>query len=280
MVEKLDFWEKVKISTGFLSSVVLVAIPIVIQVGASNIAQSLETGRIIQQLTEDLTRPNEKTRQDIALVALNSAIKPDESCKFLWAWGCQPNADKNDQVVSIAMIVLKDLQGDSEQAKIIIHQRMPEDRANTLINEVVEQARGKAISDPNSDAEISPYQAAQVSQAATIAANVLAPPESQPLESNFAGVRIVYIQYRVDAEKAREIQEFLREKGVTVPGIEQVNGIPENSIRYANSADRAMADKLQEELEREQGLSFVTPINLENAEYRVPDGQFEIWLKN
>ena len=277
MTEKLDFWEKVKIATGFFSGVVLVAIPIAIQVGASNIAQSLETGRIIQQLITDLTRPREKTRQDIALVALDAAIKPDKKCKILWSWGCQNNARENDQVVSIAVIILKDLQGESEQAKAIIKQRMPEDRADSLIGKIT---RPNAISSRDPNLKSSSEQAAQTAQAAKIAADVLAPPTNQLPESDFAGIRIVYIQYRSNVEEARAIQDFLRNKGITVADLEKVDGITENSIRYANSPYAAMAKILQETLEVEYGLSFVDPINLKSAGYRVPDGQFEIWLKN
>jgi hypothetical protein len=279
MTEKLDFWEKVKIATGFFSGVVLVAIPIAIQVGASNIAQSLETGRIIQQLITDLTRPSEKTRQDIALVALDAAIKPDKKCKILWLWECQPNARENDQVVSIAVIILKDLQGESEQAKAIIKQRMPEDKANSLISGIT---RPNAISslDPNLESSLSFEQAAQTEQAAKIAADVLAPPTNQLPESDFTGIRIVYIQYRSNVEEARAIQDFLRNKGITVADLEKVDGITENSIRYSNSSYAATAKRVQETLEVEYGLSFVDPINLNSVGYRVPDGQFEIWLKN
>jgi len=274
---KLDFWEKLKIATSFLSGVVLVAIPIVIQAGASNIAQSLETGRVIQELTTDLTRPSEKTRRDIALVALNSAIQPEKQCRVLWMWGCRPNASETDQVVSIAVILLKEFQDESEQAKQVIRQRMLAEEADNLISRIV---RPNAVSNPNPNIEVSREQADQTAQAAEIAANVLASSESQVTEPNFTNIRIVYVQYSSDVAKAEMIQKLLQEMGVNVPGLEQVNGIAENSIRYANSLDEDTANRLQALLVEGQGLSFVPAINLENSGYRVPNGQFEIWLKD
>lgn len=277
MSSKLDFWEKLKIATSFLSGVVLVAIPIVIQAGASNIAQSLETGRVIQELTTDLTRPSEKTRRDIALVALNSAIQPEKQCRVLWMWGCRPNASETDQVVSIAVILLKEFQDESEQAKQVIRQRMLAEEADNLISRIV---RPNAVSNPNPNIEVSREQADQTAQAAEIAANVLASSESQVTEPNFTNIRIVYVQYSSDVAKAEMIQKLLQEMGVNVPGLEQVNGIAENSIRYANSLDEDTANRLQALLVEGQGLSFVPAINLENSGYRVPNGQFEIWLKD
>lgn len=278
MAEKLDLWGKLNLLNTFLGSIVLVAIPIAIQFGASKIAQSLETGRMIQQMTTDLANKAEQNRQDIALVALDAAIEPEQRCKFFRPWQCDNYADEHDQVVGIAVIILKDLQGDSEQAKAIIRHRMPSEAAETLITQTVEKERDKVTSNPNPNQEVSPEQADQRAQAAEIAANTLAP------ETNTPDIRIVYIQYRTDATKAKAIQNYLQGQsqyqGITVPAIEQVNGISENSIRYANPAARSVAEDLQQKLESNLQVEFPTLIDLSDSQYRVPDGQFEIWLKD
>jgi len=94
-----------------------------------------------------------------------------------------------------------------------------------------------------------------------------------------AGVRLVYIQYHSNKHQAEKLQKDLQSKGVSAPGIEQIEGINQNNIRYANAADKQIAESLQAYLEKNQGIQLEKLIDLSRANYKVPSGQFEIWLK-
>ncbi|CCI21583.1 hypothetical protein [Microcystis aeruginosa] len=61
-----------------------------------------------------------------------------------------------------------------------------------------------------------------------------------------------------------------------------MNGIKENSIRYANSADKPIAEKLRVFLWKKNIKIEPNPktfIDL-STKYKVPPGQLEIWLKD
>jgi hypothetical protein len=296
MAEPPTFWDKFNIFNSFIGSVVLVAIPLVIKVGADSIAQSLETGRIIQQLLSDLSSAEVKTRQDIALVALDAALPPPKTCWVLGLWGCRPREDVPDQVVDIAVIVLKELKTESTQAAEIIKRRRPE-TGGELVRQVVSQAAIAQV--PSAvDAPIEPPttgQAARTAEAAQVAADILTAPaltssspaptppdETRPpaADADLTGVRLVYIQYRTDKGQAEALKSLLEAQGVVVPGIEQINGIRENSIRYANTAEQRAAERLQRVLEQNSSVRFDQLIDLKTANYQAPRGQFEVWLSD
>lgn len=296
MAEPPTFWDKFNIVNSFISSVVLVAIPLVIKVGADRIAQSLETGRIIQQLLSDLSSAEVKTRQDIALVALDAALPPPKTCWVLGLWGCRLQENTPDQVVDIAVIVLKDLKTESTQAAEIIKRRRPQ-TGSELVRQVVSQAAIAQV--PSAvDAPATPPsadQAARTAEAAQVAADILtspavtgsSPPPSDPSQTrppvdnpDLAGVRLVYIQYRTDKAQAEALKDLLQAQGVVVPGIEQINGIRENSIRYASAAEQRAAERLQQAIEQNSSVRFEQLINLKTANYQAPRGQFEVWLSD
>jgi hypothetical protein len=101
-------------------------------------------------------------------------------------------------------------------------------------------------------------------------------------QSNLPG--IVYIQYESDKAKAEELQKALQKKNIFVPRIERVGGINKNDIRYANAADKQIAENLKVLLETKQGIGIEVEdrelIDLSEAGYRIPSGQAEIWLKD
>ena len=99
------------------------------------------------------------------------------------------------------------------------------------------------------------------------------------LSGNLTGVRLVYIQYNRDEQLAKEIQKVLQDSGISAPGLEKKKDIKENDIRYANSADKQTAEALKKYLEEKETIEFTKPIDLSQAGYRVPLGQFEVWLK-
>lgn len=280
MSEKTSFWDKFDVVNSFISSVILVAIPLVIKIGADNIAQSLETGRIIQQLIGDLTAKDTQVRQDIALVALDAAIEPKQKCNFLGLWGCRINESVNDQVVDISIIVLKDLKSESALAADIIRKRRPTQAEDIIKKAVSSVASPAAVSAPNlQKEELQQSEIERKSEAAQVAADILAPAASNSSSSNLAGVRIVYIQYNNNKPKAEALQKYLEDNGVVVPGIEQISGVSSNSIRYPGATNKQAADSLRNAIEQTQGIRFERLLDLSTSGYRVPDGQFEIWLK-
>ena len=87
----------------------------------------------------------------------------------------------------------------------------------------------------------------------------------------------MYIQYKSNKELAEKLQKELQSKGVSAPGIEKVEEIKQNDIRYASATDKHIAENLKAYLEKNQGIKM-SLIDL-SANYRVPSGQVEIWIK-
>jgi|SRR5262245_10878670 len=286
MAEK-NAWEKFEIFTKFLGAVVLVAIPIVIKYGADNIAQSLERGKLIQSLLNDLTQHEAQARRDIALVALDAAAPPKQDCAILGLWGCHADPAQ-DQVVNVAIILLHDLlQGDAKQrnaklesttAKEIIIRRTSEAFYAKKFEELSRNAQQAATSAV--DLESPPTVAERKTNASEILQTIQPRTPEKRNDQPLAGVRLVYIQYRSNKDQAQKVQQYLRENGVSAPGIEQVRTIKKNDIRYPNDADQALAEQLRARLEKNQGINIEQLINLSDAGYKVPSGQFEIWLKD
>jgi hypothetical protein len=303
-----DVWDKAQILgeliTGIVSGIILVAIPIVISVGADKISRSLQTGQLVDSLIEDLTDEAAITRRDIALIALDEAISTQQECTFL-VWGtCQPDETQPDQVAEIATILLKQEIQDSvsevgtvnreslnaSEVIPILKRRKPQEwgnleaRMNTLIAEALNtNVRDKVRSEADLAATPSPERAAQVQQSSAVIGSIQTSVEeaatssnSQPTTPSFEGVRLVYIQYEQDKGAAEKIRQLLQDQGISAPGIEQVIGIPGSSIRYSGDGAFDAAKELQRFLQN-QGISSVELIDL-SSNYQVSPGQFEIWL--
>jgi hypothetical protein len=98
---------------------------------------------------------------------------------------------------------------------------------------------------------------------------------------------LLYIQYKSDRLTAEKLQKVLQGKGILAAGIQQVNGIKNNDIRYANSSDRSLAENLRDFLKTEKDIQIKdiqiedkNLIDLSTKGYKVPPGQLEIWLKD
>ncbi|MCA2813306.1 MAG: hypothetical protein IM477_12435 [Microcystis sp. M090S1] len=98
---------------------------------------------------------------------------------------------------------------------------------------------------------------------------------------------MLYIQYKSDRLTAEKLQKVLQGKGILAAGIQQVNGIKNNDIRYANSSDRSLAENLRDFLKTEKDIQIKdiqiedkNLIDLSTKGYKVPPGQLEIWLKD
>jgi hypothetical protein len=276
-----DNWDKFDI---LFKSFVIGLIPIVIGVAASNVADSLKRGQLIQSLVATLSERDSK--RDISLVALNEAIQVKKKC-FLYFFACKPDTD-NDPVSQIAVLLIrssieeaKDKNQQPRELAVAKHILTKSDRAdlnfyNREFGFLGNSAQAKARSSVTGAAE-SPERA---SESATISQTLIAlapTPASQP--QSLEGIKLVFIQYENQEELARKIQKSLNEDKVSAPGIEEVKGISKPSIRYSGPADLAAAQSLQKYLEARIGIKISDLIDLSQAGYRVPRGQLEVWVK-
>jgi hypothetical protein len=94
------------------------------------------------------------------------------------------------------------------------------------------------------------------------------------------GVRLVYIQYRSDQALAKRVQALLVHNKVAAPGTERVQGAARSSIRYSGAADKQAAESLGLLLTNQLGIATDDLIDLSKTGYRVPSGQFEVWIKS
>ncbi|MEM8717682.1 MAG: hypothetical protein AAGE84_00025 [Cyanobacteria bacterium P01_G01_bin.39] len=259
-----------------VSKIILVAIPIVIGVVGNNISQSLQKGQLIDSLLDDLTTDN---RQDIALIALDAAIKPPKS------------EEDSDQVVDIAKVVLKgriakgtssgqsqnQRKLDSSTASMIIQKRKPlagKDIVSSIAIEALDElpSNNKRTSLNTEEVQSSEIKIKQ-SQTAEVIADVLP-----------ADVKFTYIQYKTDQKIAEELRTHLRNQDVVTPRIEQINSIIQDDIRFSSESDRKSAEDLKKNIENFLQEKNITKdfklINLSKKGYQVPSGQFEVWLNN
>lgn len=286
MAEK-DSWDKFDI---LFKTLVLGLIPIAIGVAANGVADSLKRGQLIQSLVDNLSQRD--TKRDIALIALNDAITAKKKCRVLGLFNCSVDVS-NDPVSQIASVLIGDSLEealDKKQspkelsvAKFILTEsargdtRFYEAKFGQRFRELKANAQSVAIS--NADAR--PTQediAKQANISQTIA--VLDTRKNKSNESPaLSGVRLVYIQYGSDQNLAKKVQALLVSNKVAAPGTEQVQGVTRSSIRYSGAADKPAADLLRLLLMKEIGIDADDMIDLSKSGYRVPSGQFEVWLR-
>ncbi len=284
MSEK-DKWDKFDI---IFKAIVLGVIPIVIAFGADNIAQSLKRGELVRSLISDLTQPDAK--RDVALIALDAAIPPQQKCSMFGIGACQNDPDQ-DQVVNIAITLIKNSIDDAskkgqspselEVAKRVIYTRASEAYYSGKFDKIYHATASGGQSDAISNVQVTPPSAAEKESKAKISQTIAAIQPSTTANRNeqLAGVRLVFIQYKSDRKLTEKLQKSLQTMGVSAPGFQQVSGITQNDIRYANAEDRSIAENLQAYL-KTQDIEIEKLIDLSKANYSVPSGQIEIWLKD
>jgi len=249
-----DRWDKVDILTKFIASVVLVFIPIVIGFGADRISQSMEGGKIIQLLISDFAQNQQQRRKDFALIALDTAMPQKKECTILWLFNCKTNPDK-DTVIDAAVLSLSDLVRrastspstsiEIETTKKIITKRSDRGYFCKMLKEISSKVRATSALDPNSGSDLKDKKrkarantiiitlfddnscSSSLSESPSIAVSE-SPSPSLILSPN--DFKIVYIQYRSDIDQAKRLKEALQNRKIYTPGIEQVNGIKENSM--------------------------------------------------
>jgi len=276
-----DNWDKFDI---LFKTFILGLIPIVIGLAASNVADSIKRGQLIQSLVATLSEKDSK--RDISLVALNEAIKVRKKC-ILYLFACKPDTD-NDPVSQIAALLIKssveEANAKNQQPRelpVAIHILTKSERADPEfykreVGSLLESARSKAIS--NSNATPSQQQItenANVSQALA----TLAPTRESTQVKGLEEVRLVFIQYENQADLAKEIQSLLKKENVSAPGTERVPGIQSTSIRYSGPRDLKAAEKLQRLIQNKTSVNIEKLIDLSQSGYSVPKGQLEVWIR-
>ena len=275
-----DGWDKTEIVIKLVASIVLVLIPIMISVGADRISQSMERGKLVDSLLAELTDDDKKARRDLALIALDASVPPPERCRYLGLFGCEVDEEARDLVADIAVVLWREYgeANDRAEAVRIIQRRKPRTWATRIT------AIANVTSDLNSETPLVPGDAERRAQTAAILAEVFAPDTTRRTSQVEAlrGVRIVYIHYDAKKDKALEVKETLTAAAVSAPPVRPARGIRKNDIRYPGPQAFEAAKGLGDYLEAELRIKFADNafIDLSKRGYKVPSGQFEIWLED
>ncbi len=260
MPEKKDAWDKFDI---LFKSLVLGAIPVVIGFAANNVAQSLQRGQLIQSLVDSLSKDG--NRRDIALIALDEAIPPHKKCEVLWTWKCK-NDVKVDPVAQIAEVSInsllktaiqqnqspEDLVLELEVAKKIVEGERRGDKDyyfkkyGERVDNYVEIKKKQGPSNLNGVPRSTQEIESQARNSQIIAA---LQPSNKSTIGSLAEVNLVYIQYDKNKQLAEQIQKDLQAVLISAPGIEKVQGIEQNNIRYIAVSGRVRDTSTQEAIE-------------------------------
>lgn len=255
-----DIWDKLDIVGKIVSGIVLVAIAIVLERGSNKIANSMQSGQLVQSLISDLAVPDTTIKQDIALIALNHAVGAQNPALVLQICEriLENTKDYDDITGKVAFEIIRDR--DPERAKQI------EKEALEIAQR--EQSIQRSAAVPSSQ----PSQKATELPSSKFISRVLQ--------------NIVYIQIRNNAyrEQIKRLQDELQFAGFTVPGIEQVESDFRNSIRYFHEENRSMAERIKQiavDFFQDEGIYLDISIqNLSNTEMsrRTSPGRVEIWI--
>lgn len=255
-----DFWDIADVVAKIASSVFLAVLAYVIPTASQRIAASLDTARLVQTLIADLTTANEQTRQDLALIALNRSV-----------------GDHNSALVTeIAERIYFDLsardtlqQGFGRVAFSVLASRDPE-RANFVKDSIqaeADSARGQIVSTPNIDS----------------VGTTMPSPQGELIARIHS--KVAYIQFAGERERAlaEGLKGELAAAGFYAPGIDQVDGVYNNWIRYFHDTDAANAQRAKDIVERylrANGREVQFRVqNLSPRGFRAPEGQIEVWMR-
>jgi hypothetical protein len=212
-----DAWDKLNI---VVSNIILVAIPIVIAVVGDNISRSLERGKFIDSLLDDLTTPKVGTRRDIALIALDSAIPPPK------------HESQTDQVVDIAEILLKDTIAGVKQQEVT--KRLESSAANKIILKRKPKTGKSIVLSIVSDLYPTGETKKESSQSQEIISSLI--PDK----------KIIYITFRGDITRdmINKMRESFQEQGWISPPAIRKEEVSMNSVNYFHESDRELAKNI------------------------------------
>lgn len=255
-----DHWDIVDLVARIVGTVFLGALVFIIPNASQRIAASLDTGRLVHSLITDLTTANERTRQDLALIALNRSV-----------------GEHNSKLVSeIAERIYFDLssrdtlqQGIGRIAFAVLANR-DAPRAQFVRDSIEAEAlrsRSQIVSPANVDS------------LSTVSSSPQAELVSRIHQS------VVYIQFAVERERtiARALRDSLQAAGFWAPDVDQVDGDFRNWIRYFHESDESLARKAQDAVHRffaARGDTIQFRVqNLGGRGFNAPEGQIEVWMR-
>jgi hypothetical protein len=234
--EPRDFWSKLDIVGKLLSSIVLAAIALLIKAGADNVrtgseqvANALKRGQLVQSLVADLATKQDKTRQDLALIALDRTATTKEDDDLV--------DDIAEEVLLNEQPAPTDYFGDTAM-KII--ERRDKARAARLHEE-----QKTAISSTRADASANANDGSSKEEQ-TNGMTKEDKAKAVPFEQRVAAAvlhKLVSIEYRgqENAPLAAELKSLLDQSGLPGPEPEEVDADFPNQVRYFNAQDRPLA---------------------------------------
>lgn len=271
-----DFWDKVDILSKLLSGVVLALIALVIKWGTDEIAASHRRGDLVRSLISDLTTKEARTRQDLALIALNHSVG-DQNARLMTEIAERLVVDTSGYAAgdraaihaleSVAFQILRER--DSTRAKAVqqVLERRFEVRASS---DSTTRAALRSTPDPAQAAAPTPT----ADSSAIAVADIIAPIESK--------VAFIQFQGRVTRETMHGLRAELNRNGFVAPDVERVVFPFNSAVRYFHPEDRAVAESAAAHTLRylrEKGLVTELPVrDYSNRGFRSPPGQIEVWI--
>jgi hypothetical protein len=268
---KRDTWDKLEVFSKFITGGLLVVIAFFVDQGSKRISRSNEEGKIIQSLIEDLSKKDDNTHNDVALLSLEKFLLQKNDEKLL-------EIDKT-YIIQISETLLRQRitkdSGFNAQSSIPFRlwQKYDSVYANDFFTDfIASKSMVDEITSPKKDSLTSIELAAMKPIAQSndaVEASVL---------SSFKK-KIVYLQYsqRDQLESMKELQKaFISNKWIA-PGVEFVSGNYSNLIKYFDPDDKQLADNAAVL----GGKIFNKPFKIApifNNRYNVPKGQIEIWV--
>jgi len=268
---KRDTWDKLEVFSKFITGGLLVVIAFFVDQGSKRISRSNEEGKIIQSLIEDLSKKDDNTHNDVALLSLEKFLLQKNDEKLL-------EIDKT-YIIQISETLLRQRitkdSGFNAQSSIPFRlwQKYDSVYANDFFTDfIASKSMVDEITSPKKDSLTSIELAAMKPIAQSndaVEASVL---------SSFKK-KIVYLQYsqRDQLESMKELQKaFISNKWIA-PGVEFVSGKYSNLIKYFDPDDKQLADNAAVLA----GKIFNKPFKIApifNNRYNVPKGQIEIWV--
>lgn len=269
-----DKWDKLDIVGKVISGVVLALIAVIIKSGTDRIAAAQHRGELVRALIADLTTRDQRTRQDIALIALDHSV-----------------GDDNPQlVIEIAERLVLDTTGYSTADRAetqtlgsvafkVLKKRNPT-RADSLKRELEQRFASGVSSDSGvraslrSDPDTARPLATKDSSAQAATSLI------RPVSSN-----VVFLQFqgKVRREAMERLRKSLDEASFVAPGVEYIAKPFRSSVRYfypEDSLQAARAAKVTTDFLQKERLNagLVNLQNMSRRGLRVPRGQIEVWL--
>lgn len=269
-----DRWDKLDIIGKLISGVVLAVIAVIIKSGTDRIAASQHRGDLVRALIADLTTKDQRTRQDIALIALDHSV----------------GGENPQLVIEIAERLVLDTTGysaaDRSQESILgsvafgVLKKRNRARADSL-QRAVEQRFASRVS---ADSGVRASLRSDPDTARTLVLKDSSAQFATRLIARFSS-SVVFLQFQggVQRKTMERLRKSLDSAGFVAPGVEYITKPFRSSVRYFHADDSmlaARAAKISANFLQQERLS-VESLKLQNLSergLRVPRGQIEVWL--